>query len=82
MITQHFICTNRNLFNNWFAALSLFQERTEKMANIMFDQAAWIPMEGKRAVNDWLAICRKGTETFRMAVNEGFEKMGSRTTPV
>ncbi|MEW5908834.1 MAG: hypothetical protein AB1659_03450 [Thermodesulfobacteriota bacterium] len=75
MITQHLIYANRNFFNNYFAAISLFQERSERTANMMFDQAAWIPVEGKRAVNDWMAIWKKGAETFRVAVNEGFQRM-------
>ena len=73
-MTKYFIDLNRNAFNNWFVAVSLSQDQAERMVNMVFDQAAWLPSEGRRAIKDWVSISRKAQETCRTLIHNGFNR--------
>lgn len=72
---------NKLAFNNSFNAMTMFQEQMEKMANAMIGQSAWLPEEGRRAVDEWLKSYKRGREDFKKVVDQGFEKMESFFTP-
>ncbi|MBF0509297.1 MAG: hypothetical protein HQK57_10280 [Deltaproteobacteria bacterium] len=63
--------------DNTFNAMSMVQDQMEKMTNLMMDQAAWIPQEGKKVVNDYLATCRKTSSDFKTMMNDGFNQIQS-----
>lgn len=66
---------NKTSFNNAFQALVMVQEQTETMAASMLAQASWLPEEGKKAVNDWIAACKKGRDEYKKLVEDAFEKV-------
>ncbi len=51
---------NKSTFTNAFNAMTMAQDQTETMTNSFLDQAAWLPAEGKKAIQDWLDACKKG----------------------
>lgn len=66
---------NQAALDNTFNAMTLVQEQTERMINLSLEQATMLPKEGKKVYTEWLKAWTKGSETFKKAVDEGFQKM-------
>ena len=45
------------------------------MLGTFLQQAAWLPEDGKKAINDWMAAYKKGCEDFKNLVNENYQKV-------
>jgi hypothetical protein len=74
-IAKQMIDFQKTTFDNTFSAMVMMQEQTERMANTILEQAAWMPEEGKKAVSDWVKAYKKGREDFKKAVDENFKKV-------
>ena len=74
-ITKQMIDFQKTTFDNTFSAMVMLQEQTERMTNTLLDQAAWLPEEGKKAINDWVKAYKKGREDFKKIVDENFTKV-------
>lgn len=49
-----------------------FWDQTGSMINWFLSQAVWVPEEGKRVFREWIDTNKKGCETFKDAVNNGY----------
>ena len=65
----------KTTFENSFNAMVLLQEHTEKASKTLLDQVTWLPDEGRKASNEWIAACKKGRDDFKALVDENFSKM-------
>jgi len=74
-IAKQMVDFNKAAFDNSFEAMSVIQDQAEKMINTMMEQTAFLPEEGKKAVNDWIKACKKGREDFKAATDENFKKV-------
>ena len=74
-ITKQMIDFQKTTFDNTFSAMVMMQEQTERMANTLLEQAAWMPEEGKKVINDWVKAYKKGREDFKKGVDENFKKV-------
>lgn len=68
---------NRNVFNNGFNALVVLQDHAERACNNALENANWIPKEGKNTLGEWISSCKKGRDTVKKAVNDGFQQLES-----
>jgi hypothetical protein len=50
------------------------QDQTEKMVNITIEQSAWLPRDGKKAINEWTETYKKGRDEFKKFVDENFSR--------
>lgn len=66
---------NRAAFDNTFNAIAMLQEQAERMIHLSLEQATMLPKEGKKVYTEWLKACTKGSESFKKAVDDGFQKM-------
>ncbi|RJP81959.1 MAG: hypothetical protein C4522_04375 [Desulfobacteraceae bacterium] len=66
---------NKSSFNNAFSTLVMAQEQMETMGNSLVDQAAWLPAEGKKAIQDWLGACKKGREEYKKLIDDAYKKV-------
>lgn len=66
---------NQAAFDNTFNAITLLQEQAERMLHLSLEQARMLPKEGKKVFTDWLKAWTKGSENFKKAVDDGFQKM-------
>lgn len=66
---------NRAAFDNTFNAMAMLREQAERMIHLSLEQATMLPKEGKKVYTEWLNACTKGSETFKKAVDDGFQKM-------
>ena len=65
----------KSTFDNSFSAMVMLQEQTEKAAQTLLDQASWLPEEGRKAIDEWVAAYKKGREEFKALVDENFKKV-------
>ena len=68
---------NKMAFHNSFNAMTMFQEQMEKVANAMLGQAAWIPEDGKKALDEMVKNYKQGRQDFKKVVDDGFDRMDS-----
>ena len=64
----------KTAFNNTFGAMVAIQDQTEKMVNLTMEQSAWLPMDGKKAINEWTETYKKGRDDFKKLVDENFSR--------
>ncbi len=76
-LAKQMIEFNKAAFDNSFNTMVLLQEQTEKMVNAFLEQSPWLPEEGKKILNEWIAAYKKGREEFKKVVNEGYKKVDS-----
>ena len=74
-IAKQMIDFQKATFNNSFNAMVALQEQTEKMVNVFMEQAVWLPEDGKKAVNEWRAVYKKGCDDFKKSVDDNFSKV-------
>jgi hypothetical protein len=76
-IAKQMIDFQKATFDNTFNGLVMFQDQTEKAMNTFLEQGAGIPVEGKKAVSEWVAACKKGRDDFKKTVDENFKKVAT-----
>lgn len=54
----------------------MFWDQTGSVMTSFMDKAAWIPEEGKKTFREWIESNKKGCETLKNAVNNGYNSMG------
>lgn len=54
-----------------------FWDQTGSVLNSFLNQAAWIPEEGKKAFREWIDNNKRGCETLKTAVNDGYTSLGN-----
>ncbi len=67
----------RVAFTGMINNMILFWDQTEKMLGAFMDRAGWVPEEGKKAFREWVDGNKKGCETYKNAVDDGFNRLGS-----
>jgi hypothetical protein len=65
----------RATFDNSFNAIVMFQDQTERLFNTVREQAAWIPEEGKRMLDEWVAMYKAGRHDFKEIVDDNFDRL-------
>jgi hypothetical protein len=76
-MAKQMIDFNKATFDNTFNTMVLLQEQMEKMVNAFLEQSTWLPEEGKKILNEWVAAYKKGREEFKKVVNESYKKVDS-----
>lgn len=64
----------KTIFENSFNAMIMVQDQTEKMLNSYLDQLPWVTEEGKKSLKGSVDMAKQARETFKKAVEEGFDK--------
>jgi len=66
---------NKASFESAFNVMVTLQEQMERMLKIYIDQTAGLPEEGKKALNEWMDVYKKGCDDFKTSIDEGFKKL-------
>ncbi len=53
----------------------MFWEQTDSMLNVFLNQASWVPDEGKKVFREWIDSNKKGCETLKDVVNNGYTSL-------
>jgi hypothetical protein len=74
-IAKQMVDFQKATFDNAFDAVVMLQDQTEKMAETLMGQAAWIPDENKKVIDDWVKAYKKGREDFKKAVDDSYDNL-------
>jgi hypothetical protein len=66
---------NKSVLETTFSSMGMLQDQMESTTKMFLDQAAWLPGEGRKVIEEWVNACRKGRENFKNAVDESFKKV-------
>jgi len=66
---------NKTTFDHTFTAITMFQEQSERVADLFWDNTFRLPQEGKKAMMDWLQPFKKGCENYKKLMDAGFKNM-------
>jgi hypothetical protein len=67
----------KTTFDNSYGALLMLQDQMQRMTNMLIEQTAGMPEEGKKALNELLKAYNKGCEDFKKGVDENFKRVES-----
>ena len=73
-IFKQMVDFNRGTFTNAYNAMVMVQDQTEALANTVLNQAAWLPEEGRSAIQEWVGALKKGREAFKQSIDESFNQ--------
>ncbi|MBF0201700.1 MAG: hypothetical protein HQK66_10390 [Desulfamplus sp.] len=71
-IAKQMIGFQKTLFNNSFNAMVVVQDQTENMLTGFMGQLPWINEDGKKQINETLALTKKARDEFKKSVDEGY----------
>ncbi|GKT09380.1 hypothetical protein [Desulforhabdus sp. TSK] len=74
-MAKQMIDFNKATFDNTFSAMVLVQEQMERTVGSFLEKATWLPDEGKKLLNEWMASYKKGREDFKKTVDESYKKL-------
>jgi len=74
-IAKQMISFQKSLFENSFKAMSMVQDQTEQIVNTFLNQLPWANDEMKKTVADSISFYKDAREKFKVAVDEGFQKI-------
>lgn len=74
-MAKQMIDLQRVTFEGVMGNMIMLWDQTGNMLNSFMDQAVWVPEEGKKAFREWIDNNKKGCETFKSAVNNGYSNL-------
>jgi putative IMPACT (imprinted ancient) family translation regulator len=66
---------NKVMFNNYFSAICVLQDQTEKAFEQMMAQSPMFPQEVKAAITNWFGTYKQGRDNFKTFAEDNFKKM-------
>lgn len=67
----------KSAFNNSYNTMIKIQAQSEKIADSFLKENSAIPAEGKKVLNEWKAVFKKGQTEFKKSVDDSFIKAES-----
>ena len=75
-IAKQMIDLQRTSIEGMIGNAIVFWDQMENAWNMFLNQASWVPEEGKKALREWIDSNKKGCETIKDAVNNGYASLG------
>jgi len=63
---------NKATFERSFSVMTTMQDQTEKMFSTWLDRNPLLPEPGKKAVAEWVGVCKKNRDEFKAKIDEGY----------
>ena len=71
-ITRQILDFQKTSFENWYSALSLFQDQAVSTVDMMLDQARLMPEENRNVIQNWMGVLQEERGRFKAYVDKGF----------
>ncbi len=68
---------NKAAFDSSFKGMVMLQEQAEQIAKSMRDQATWLPEEGQKAIDGWVATYKNDRDNLKSIMDDNFKKVAS-----
>ena len=65
----------KTTFENSFSTMVMLQDQAEKLLKTFVDQAPGMGDEGKKVLDQWIGVYKKGRDDFKKAMDEGYAKV-------
>lgn len=65
----------KTTFDNSYSTLVMLQDQAEKLVRTFVEQAPGMNEEGKKVLDQWVGVYKKGRDEFKKAMDEGYEKV-------
>ena len=78
-ILTQMITFNKTAFDNAFNVMLALQEQMEKTFRMYVEQVPGFPVEGRKVIEEWIAVYKKGCADFKKNVDESFKKVETYT---
>jgi hypothetical protein len=66
---------NKNAFDQGYNAMEMFWKQNENMTNSFLDQSPWLPEAGKKSVNEWIRLFKKGCDDFKKTADQNYKNI-------
>lgn len=73
-IMKQMIEFNQATFNSAFSANVLLQDQFERMANTVLDQTAMLPVETRKAIDNWAEAYKTGRQDLKKYIDDSYKK--------
>jgi hypothetical protein len=67
----------KSTFNNTYNTMLKIQEQSEKIADSFMKDNTAIPAEGRKILDEWKLVLKKGQLEIKKSIDEGFSKAES-----
>ena len=74
-IAKQMIQFNKTALDNSFKAMTMVYDQNEKMVETMLAQAAWLPENGRKAIQDWMTAFKTGCNDFKTMLDSNYAKV-------
>jgi hypothetical protein len=64
---------NKNAFDKGYNTMEMLRAQNERITDSILGQAYWMPEEGKKAVNEWMQLHKKGCDDFKKTVDQTYK---------
>jgi len=62
-------------FENSFSTMVMLQDHAEKLLKNFIDHNPGMSDEGKKVIDQWNSVYKKGRDDFKKAIDEGYERI-------
>ncbi len=76
-IVKQMLDLQKTSFDNCFLAMSVFQEQAEKFLKAYIDHVPGMSDEGKKVIDQWTILYKKGFDDLKKALDEAYDKAES-----
>lgn len=76
-IARQMVNLHKSSFDKSFSLMVIFQDQMESLLRNFIDQSPGISDEGKKIIDQWISVYKKGRDDFKKAVNDGYAKTES-----
>jgi gas vesicle protein len=72
---KQMIDLHKTSIKNGFLTMEMFQEQAEKLMKTLVERTPGISDEGKKIINQWTDVYKKGIEDLKEAIDDGYDKI-------
>ena len=65
----------KTTFDNSFSTMVMLQDQAEKLVKTFVEQAPGMSDEGRKVLDQWVSVYKKGRDDFKKAMDEGYAKV-------
>jgi hypothetical protein len=74
-IIKQMVEYNQSAFDNAFDAIVTIQDQSQQIAEKMMDQADWMPVEGRKVIDNWVDVYKTSRNNFKVQVDNNYKQI-------
>ena len=71
-ITKSVIDFQKKSFDSLYDTMAQAQSQAISTMDMMLNQAAWMPEDGRSAIQSWMNVCQEERNRFKSYIDKGF----------